>query len=66
MVGNLRNSGDTYIYDAVKKGTEIKEIPEEIAVGLDTSKPDLLERRKEWNQPTPEAYALPTEIWRET
>jgi hypothetical protein len=62
----LRNSGDTYIYDAVKKGTEIKEIPEEIAVGLDTSKPDLLERRKEWNQPTPEAYALPTEIWRET
>ncbi len=62
----LRNSGDTYIYDAVKKGTEIKEIPEEIAVGLDTSKPDLLERRKEWNRPTPEAYALPTEIWRET
>jgi len=62
----LRNSGDTYIYDAVKKGTEIKEIPEEIAVGLDTSKPDLLDRRKYWNTPTPEAYALPTEIWRET
>lgn len=62
----LRNTGDTYIYDAVKKGTEIKEIPEEIAVGLDTSKPDLLERRKEWNRPTPGAYALPTEIWRET
>lgn len=62
----LRNSGDTYIYDSVKKGTEIKEIPEEIAVGLDTSIPDLLERRKQWNTPTPDAYALPTEIWRET
>ena len=62
----LRISGDTYIYDAIKKGTEISEIPDEIAVGLDTSKPDLLARRKEWNRPTPEAYALPTEIWRET
>ena len=62
----LRNSGDTYIYDAVKKGTEIKDLPAEIAVGLDATQPNLLERRKEWNKPTPEAYGLPTEIWRET
>ena len=62
----LRNSGDTYIYDAVKKGMEMKELPEEIAIGIDTTKPGLLERRAAWNKPTPEAYALPTEIWRET
>jgi len=62
----LRSSGDAYIYNAIKKGTEIKDIPDEIAVGLDTTQPNLLERRKEWNKPTPEVYGLPTEIWRET
>ena len=61
----LRESGDTYIYDAVKKGKGLK-IPEEIAVGIDTTKPNLLERRSHWNEKTPEAFALPTEIWRET
>ena len=61
----LKKSGDTYIYDAVKKGKGLK-IPEEIAVGIDTSKPNLLERRSRWNERTPEEFALPTEIWRET
>ena len=61
----LRESGDTYIYDAVKKGKGL-EIPEEIAIGIDTTKPNLLERRSHWNEKTPEAFALPTEIWRET
>ena len=61
----LRNSGDRYIYDAVKKGSGLP-IPEEIAVGIDTTQPDLLERRKQWNSRTPEPFALPTEIWRET
>lgn len=61
----LKASGDTYIYDAVKKGAGV-EIPEEIAVGIDTTKPNLLERRSHWNEKTPEAFALPTEIWRET
>ena len=61
----LKESGDTYIYDAVKKGAAL-EIPEEIAVGIDTAKPNLLERRSHWNEKTPEAFALPTEIWRET
>lgn len=63
----LRESGDRYIYDAVKKGIEhFNEIPDEIAQGLDTSKPNLLERRAHWNDRTPEKWALPTEIWRET
>ena len=61
----LKDSGDTYIFDAVKKGKGL-EIPEEIAVGIDTTKPNLLERRSHWNEKTPEAFALPTEIWRET
>ena len=61
----LRESGDTYIFDAVKKGKDEK-IPDEIAIGIDTTKPNLLERRSRWNEKTPEALALPTEIWRET
>ncbi len=61
----LKESGDTYIYDAVKKGAGL-EIPAEIAEGIDTTKPNLLERRSHWNERTPEDYALPTEIWRET
>lgn len=61
----LKQSGDTYIFDAVKKGAGL-EIPEEIAIGIDTTKPNLLERRSHWNEKTPEAFALPTEIWRET
>ena len=65
----LKGSGDRYVYDAVKKGytSDWKErIPTNIAKGLDTTKPNLLERRKDWNTKTPEAFALPTEIWRET
>lgn len=65
----LRESGDRYIYDAVKRGYSAdwqQRIPADIAVGIDTSKPNLLERRKLWNQPTADQFALPTEIWRET
>ena len=61
----LKESGDAYIFDAVKKGKGL-EIPEEIAIGIDTTKPNLLERRSHWNEKTPEDFALPTEIWRET
>lgn len=61
----LQQSGDRYIFDAVKKGAGL-EIPKEIAIGLDTTQPNLLERRKHWNNRTPEKFALPTEIWRET
>ncbi len=63
----LRNSGDKYIYDAVKKGVaDWDAIPQEIADGIDTTKPDLLARRAHWNDRTPLQWGLPTEIWRET
>lgn len=61
----LRESGDRYIYDAMKKGAD-QPLPDNIAIGLDTTQPNLLERRTHWNERTPEALALPTEIWRET
>lgn len=66
---SLQESRDKYVFSAVKQGyTEDwrSKIPTEIAIGLDTSKPGLLERRKEWNTKTPAPWALPTEIWRET
>ena len=64
----LRENPDNYIYDAVRKGCDIpdEEIPENIRRGLDTTKPHLIKRRKDWNTPTDEKFALPTEIWRET
>jgi tRNA1(Val) A37 N6-methylase TrmN6 len=68
----LQDNADEYIYDSVKKGGEGKasinevNIPENIKNGIDTSKPNLLERRKDWNIITPEDIGLPTEIWRET
>ena len=61
----LQQSGDRYIYDAVKHGHETP-IPDYIAEGIDTKKPNLLERRSRWNERTPEPWNLPTEIWRET
>ena len=65
----LKGSGDRYIYDAVKKGYREdwkEQIPETIAIGIDTTQPNLLERRSQWNTKTSEPFALPTEIWRET
>lgn len=65
----LQQSGDKYIYDAVKHGYTadwISLIPGEIAEGVDTTQPQLLERRSHWNERTPEPFNLPTEIWRET
>ncbi len=65
----LAQSGDKYIYDAVKKGYSEdwqQRIPDYIAEGIDTSKPKLLDRRARWNEKTSDEFALPTEIWRET
>lgn len=65
----LKNSGDRYIFDAVKHGYSEKwekKIPANIAIGIDTTQPNLLERRSEWNKPTIAPWALPTEIWRES
>jgi hypothetical protein len=60
----LRENPNRYIYPAVRHGVD-KKLPLEIAAGLDTTKSDLIERRKGWNKPAPGEYALPTEIWRE-
>jgi hypothetical protein len=76
----LRDDPDRYVYPALRHGVswdiyansgkgaalEIPRVlPPDIAEGIDTSKPDLIERRKSWNKPAPDEYALPTEIWRE-
>ena len=66
---SFAESGDKYVFDAVKKGYSAdwrNQIPSDIAIGIDTSAPNLLERRKAWNTKTSETFALPTEIWRET
>lgn len=60
----LRENPDRYIYPAVRHGAD-KELPAEIALGVDTTNPGLIQRRKAWNKPAPGDYALPTEIWRE-
>ncbi len=70
----IKDSGDRYIYDAVKHGVE-EELPAEIEIGLEAFRvspsgdkipvPNLLERRKDWNTSAPNTHALPTEIWRE-
>lgn len=66
---SLQQSGDKYIYDAVKKGYTPdwqQQIPDYIRQGIDTKVGNLLERRARWNEKTFEKFALPTEIWRET
>lgn len=66
---SLQQSGDKYIYDAVKKGYSAdwqQLIPAYISEGIDTTTSNLLERRSRWNEKTYENFALPTEIWRET
>ncbi len=61
----LRESGDRYIYSAVGKGCD-KPLPDYIEQGIDTTTPNLMERRARWNEKTHDELALPTEIWRET
>jgi len=67
----LKASGDEYIFKSVKKGIydeqgNYRPLPDYVACGIDPTAPNLLKRRKRWNEPAPEEYALPTEIWRET
>jgi hypothetical protein len=72
----LQGDPDRYIYKAVRHGVtwdihsdkpleSPHELPTEIAKGLDSSRPDLIERRKVWNKQASPEFALPTEIWRE-
>lgn len=56
----LSQDPDRYIYEAVRKGCDLP-LPEDVAAGLDD-----VAARTAWNDPTPDGYALPTEIWRET
>lgn len=55
----LQADPDRYVYDAVKRGVNLK-LPHEVAAGLND-----VSKRTEWNRSAPEEYALPTEIWRE-
>lgn len=61
----IRSCGSDIIYDAAKKGVH-ETLPDDIACGLDADAPNLLERRRLWNNPTPTNVGLPAEIWRET
>ena len=74
---HLSADPDRYIYPAVRHGVTFDMVggqerdtpvpyPPDIEIGLDTAKPNLLERRKRWNTPAPPEAGLPTEIWRET
>lgn len=65
----MRQSNTRYIYDAVLRGYSPdwpQRIPDYITQGISTDEPDLLDRRKRWNERTDTPFALPTEIWRET
>lgn len=55
----VAESGDTYIYEAVRKGTDQDLLPE-IAAGIKD-----VNKRTDWNKSAPDNFALPTEIWRE-
>ena len=67
----LADDPDRYVYDAVRHGitydvhkretlTEQRELPSEIAAGLND-----VAHRGGWNDAAPPEYALPTETWRE-
>ena len=61
----LKENPRRYVYPAMLHGLD-EPYPKEVGIGLDTTQPNLLERRVEWNKTASENYALPTEIWRET
>ncbi len=68
----LPENPDRYLYPAVRHGAgaSLEEwrasLPEKIARGLDTTQPNLIARRADWNTTAPPSHGLPTEIWRET
>lgn len=51
---------DRFIYPAMLHGLDLP-LPENIVAGVSD-----VAQRGDWNRPADEAYALPTEIWRET
>jgi hypothetical protein len=56
---SLKESGDAYIYDAVKHGIS-EPLPKTIVAGIKN-----VARRTEWNKQASPELSLPTEIWRE-
>ena len=67
----LQEDPDSYFYEAVRHGItydihenealdQKQELPADVAAGLDN-----VAQRGGWNEPAPDAYALPTETWRE-
>ena len=73
----LRGEPNRYIYPAVSHGVFCNHpsgekldaplpLPDYIEKGIDTTKPDLRERRDRWNESATPDLGLPTEIWRET
>lgn len=76
----LKDSGNSYIYDAVKHGIPesddlFADLPEDVQKGINhpledkvveaATQPHLWEVRQAWNQKTPTEIGLPTEIYRE-
>ncbi len=66
----VQQSGDRYIYDAVKYGindqnTLWTDLPEDVQAGINPDQDDLVGKRASWNKPAPTDIALPTEIYRE-
>ena len=55
----MQQNPSRYLYEAVKHGLDLH-LPEAIEKGLNDVK-----QRGAWQQTAPEAYALPTETWRE-
>ncbi len=55
----VKQSGDQYIYESLKKGIDLP-LPEDIGQGIED-----VNKRGEWNKVASSDYALPTEIWRE-
>ncbi len=51
---------DRYLHAAVRKGAELP-LPPDIEAGVND-----VHARADWNKPAADAYALPTELWRET
>ncbi|MDE0470700.1 MAG: hypothetical protein OXH57_02070 [Ekhidna sp.] len=77
---SLKESGDEYIYDAIKHGVPkegglFDDLPDDVKEGFQPelernvvssdTKPHLWEIRKSWNQRAPQETGLPTEIYRE-
>lgn len=61
----LRENPDRYLYPAVRQGVvdeqgNVIALPDAVAAGVDN-----VAERGGWNGPAPEAFALPTETWRE-